>query len=164
MKIICTPTTTNDDDDSSGSSNNNNNHNNYNSDDDRNGHPTHGGADRDLEYLVQADPVRSQSAHTTEPDDVVYEDFDGGAIRKRKKKNSLLQHKLDLQISRTLSAMEANGVGTAFSRVAYGASKLDRMRLEAEMDVENRRIIYLVDDDETVFTATTNLHQSGMEV
>ena len=68
------------------------------------------------------------------------EDFDGGAVRKRKK-DSLGD--LVVRITKTFSAWEA--AETPFSRVAYGASKTDRMRLEAELD--NRT--HLVDDDST---------------
>jgi hypothetical protein len=90
-----------------------------------------------------------------EPDDSAEEDlhldFDGGAVRRRHK--SSIRSGIDLRIARTFSAMESSVI--PFSRVAYGASKADRMRLEAELDHENGRFSYLVDDDETVVTAAT---------
>jgi hypothetical protein len=91
--------------------------------------------------------VPSESGDDEEQDD----EFDGGAIRKRKK--SSLRSEIDTRISRTFSAMEASEV--PFSRTAYGASKTDRMRLEAERDADVSRFTHLVDDDETVVTLAT---------
>jgi hypothetical protein len=81
------------------------------------------------------------------------EEFDGGAIRKRKKDSR--RSGIDLRISRTFSAMESSEV--PFSRVAFGATKTDRMRLEAELEADNGRFTHLVDDDETVVTVATGL-------
>jgi hypothetical protein len=42
-----------------------------------------------------------------------------------------------------------------FSRTAYGVSKIDRMKAEAELYEEGQMMTELYDDDETVFTAST---------
>ena len=100
----------------------------------------------------------SRSSNSVPPvesggDDDPEEDFDGGAIRKRKKDS--LRSGIDIKISRTFSAMEGE---IPFSRVAYGASKTDRMRLEAELETDTARFTHLVDDDETVVTTATGMH------
>jgi hypothetical protein len=83
--------------------------------------------------------------------EVVYEDqeekFDGGAIRRR-------TSDIGIRLTRTYSTMEATPE-MKFSRVAYGASKNDHMRLEAELGSERGRITTLFDDDETVATLST---------
>jgi hypothetical protein len=93
------------------------------------------------------------SINTSEsPDDFENDDeFDGGAVRKRKK-DALGE--LEIRITRTFSARET--AESPFSRVAYGASKTDRMRLEAELD--NRT--HYVDDDETVVTVETRMTEA----
>jgi hypothetical protein len=105
--------------------------------------------------VLQVEPSRSSNsvnlAESAEDED---EEFDGGAIRKRNKDS--LRSGIDLRISRTFSAMESSGI--PFSRVAYGASKTDRMRLEAELDADNSRFTHLVDDDETVVTTANGFH------
>jgi hypothetical protein len=45
-----------------------------------------------------------------------------------------------------------NASAAPFSRVAFGASKTDRMRIEAELFYENNRFTQLFDDDMTVAT------------
>jgi len=92
----------------------------------------------------------NSNAHTTDPE-IVTEDhkekFDGGAIRKR-------TSNIGIRISKTYSTLEtANEV--SFSRVAYGASKSDHMRLEAELGSSVGGIRTLFDDDETVATLST---------
>ena len=83
------------------------------------------------------------------------EEFDGGAIRRRNRDS--VRSGIDIRISRTFSAMESTTT-VPFSRVAYGASKTDRMKLEAELHNENGGLSYLVDDDEeTVYTAASML-------
>lgn len=78
--------------------------------------------------------------------------FDGGAIRKRKK--GAFRNEIDSRISRTFSAMESPS-SNVFIRTAYGATKTDRMRLEAELDAATGSFAHLVDDDETVVTFAT---------
>ena len=99
----------------------------------------------------------SRSNPSTNPsvsgEDEKDDEFDGGAIRRRKKS---LRSGIDIRISKTFSAMEQSEKAP-FSRVAYGATKTDRMRLEAELDVENSRFSHLADDDETVVTLATTL-------
>jgi hypothetical protein len=82
------------------------------------------------------------------------EKFDGGAIRRRKRHS--VSSDIDIRLSRTYSAIESSEV--PFSRVAYGASKTDHMRLEAEMGGDHGRVTTLFDDDETVVTLTTTRH------
>eukprot|EP00980_Cylindrotheca_fusiformis_P014005 scaffold3653_cov124-Cylindrotheca_fusiformis.AAC.8 len=101
----------------------------------------------------QVDRSRSTPSVSTiaTQDDIEDEDkFDGGAVRKRK--NALGE--LEIRITRTFSARET--AESPFSRVAYGASKTDRMRLEAELD---NRTQY-VDDDETVATVETRMTEA----
>ena len=82
------------------------------------------------------------------------ENFDGGAIRRRKRHS--VSSDIDIRLSRSYSAIESSEV--PFSRVAYGASKTDHMRLEAEMGGDQGRVTTLFDDDETVVTLTTTRH------
>ncbi|OEU07833.1 hypothetical protein FRACYDRAFT_250455 [Fragilariopsis cylindrus CCMP1102] len=82
------------------------------------------------------------------------EKFDGGAIRRRKRHS--VSSDIDIRLSRSYSAIESSEV--PFSRVAYGASKTDHMRLEAEMGGDQGRVTTLFDDDETVVTLTTTRH------
>ena len=109
------------------------------------------------EALPAEEPRNSKYPHHksdfVEDDQFYGEDFDGGAIRRRNKDS--LRSGIDVRISRTFSAMEST-TGIPFSRVAYGASKTDRMKLEAELHHENGGLSYLVDDDdETVYTAAS---------
>ncbi|CAJ1934528.1 unnamed protein product [Cylindrotheca closterium] len=84
--------------------------------------------------------------------DVEEEDqFDGGAVRRRKKDPL---GDMEIRLTRTFS-IQKNSEHT-FSRVAYGASKTDRMRLEAELDSRT----HYVDDDETVVTVETRLTEA----
>jgi hypothetical protein len=111
---------------------------------------THNGEDDSVEEGHFNRSRSNPSINTSEsPDDLENDDeFDGGAVRKRKK-DALGE--LEIRITRTFSARET--AETPFSRVAYGASKTDRMRLEAELD--NRT--HYVDDDETVVTVETRM-------
>lgn len=78
------------------------------------------------------------------------DDFtDGGAVRLRTKVSSKTY--FDLRISKTISVMSAKA--TPFSRVAYGATKTDRMRIEAEINQEGPKFTRLMDDDETVISS-----------
>mmetsp|Transcript_42396 Transcript_42396/g.102457 ORF Transcript_42396/g.102457 Transcript_42396/m.102457 type:complete len:2457 (+) Transcript_42396:97-7467(+) len=79
------------------------------------------------------------------------EEFDGGAVRRRKK-DPLSD--MEIRLTRTFSVQK--NAEHSFSRVAYGASKTDRMRLEAELD--NRT--HYVDDEETVVTVETRLTEA----
>ena len=88
------------------------------------------------------------------------DNFDGGAIRKRKK--SSLPTSIDIRLSKSFSVMESSSE-VPFSRTAYGASKTERMRLEAELDADVSRLTHLFDDDETVLTAATGLQTSFAE-
>jgi hypothetical protein len=53
------------------------------------------------------------------------------------------------------SSLTFNASGTPFSRIAFGASKTDRMRVEAELFYQSNQFTHLLDDDETIIT---NLH------
>lgn len=97
---------------------------------------------------IQFEPAfQSINPSGTNESDYHDELFDGGAVRKRKKDRL---GDLVSRITRTFTGKEA--LETPFSRVAYGASKTDRMRIEAELD--NRA--HLGDDDETVVTRMTD--------
>ena len=112
------------------------------------------------EIMQVEESSRSNSNLATGDDDEEDEEFDGGAIRRRKKDS--LPCGIDLRISRTFSAMEASSE-IPFSRTAYGASKMDRMRLEAELDADTSRFTHLMDDDETVVTTATGMYSSYAE-
>ena len=99
--------------------------------------------------FLQVEPSVSEEEEEQQQQE---DDFDGGAIRRRKKNS--LRSGIDHRISRTFSAMESSDI-QPFSRRAYGATKTDRMRVEAELDVDNGRMTHLVDDDETVVTVAT---------
>jgi hypothetical protein len=91
------------------------------------------------------------SASQDEPSDAQDEspDHDGGAVRIRKKSSSHSQS--DMRVTRIRRALGPSDV--PFSRVAYGATKTDRMRLEAELHYETDHHAPFFDDDETVATA-----------
>lgn len=72
---------------------------------------------------------------------------DSGAVRLRTKDSS--RNAFDVRISKTISMMST----TPFSRVAYGATKTDRMRIEAEINQEGFKFTHLMDDDETVISS-----------
>jgi hypothetical protein len=76
---------------------------------------------------------------------------DGGAFHLRAKDS--VRAEIDLRLSRTVSKM--NFMGAPLSRVAYGATKTDRWKAEAEHYQSGARFSHLVDDDETVVTAFT---------
>jgi hypothetical protein len=60
----------------------------------------------------------------------------------------------EIRVSRIVSALGASGI--PFSRVAYGASKTDRMRVEAELvQFEGATLDHFFDDDETIATTST---------
>jgi hypothetical protein len=109
--------------------------------------------------VMQGESSRSNSNLSAGDDDDEDDEFDGGAIRRRKKDS--LPSGIDLRISRTFSAMESSEI--PFSRTAYGASKMDRMRLEAELDADTSRFTHLMDDDETVVTTPTGMHSNYAE-
>jgi hypothetical protein len=111
------------------------------------------------EVIQVEESSRSNSNLSAGDDDDEDDEFDGGAIRRRKRDS--LPSGIDLRISRTFSAMESSEI--PFSRTAYGASKMDRMRLEAELDADNSRFTHLMDDDETVVTTATGMHSSYAE-
>ena len=97
---------------------------------------------------LPASDVRQQSTTEIEVVNEDYEEkFDGGAIRRR-------TSDIGLRLTRTYSTMEAVPE-VRFSRVAYGASKNDHMRLEAELGGDGGRISTLFDDDETVSSLLT---------
>ncbi len=97
---------------------------------------------------LPASDIREQSATEIEVTNEDYEEkFDGGAIRRR-------TSDIGLRLTRTYSTMETTPE-VRFSRVAYGASKNDRMRLEAELGGDGGRITTLFDDDETVASLLT---------
>lgn len=59
-----------------------------------------------------------------------------------------LQHKL-----RNPARTKRSGQGTPFTRVPYGASKIDRMKAEAELQQDENQFASFFEDDETIDTA-----------
>lgn len=55
------------------------------------------------------------------------------------------------------SSLTFDASGAPFSRVAFGASKTDRMRVEAELFHQSNQFTQLFDDDETVVTSLHSL-------
>lgn len=88
-----------------------------------------------------------------EDDEEDQRDFlDEGAVRLRK-------DSLRTGISRRLSRRASMGIGdSSGKRVAYGPSNLDRMKLEAELYYESGRFSHLFEDDDTIVTSGTSLH------
>ena len=80
------------------------------------------------------------------------EDFlDEGAVRVRHKDS--LRDGIEKRLNRRKSVD-----GASLSRVAYGNSKMDRLKAEAELYYDGVRFAHLYDDDETIMTAGTALH------
>ncbi len=100
---------------------------------------------------TQSDELSESVEQPPSGEELKEDEFDGGAIRKRRKDN--FRSEIDTRISRTFSAMESPHAN--FLRTPYGATKTDRMRLEAELDANAGRLTHLVDDDETVVTFAT---------
>lgn len=84
-------------------------------------------------------------------DELENRESDGGAIHLRAKDS--VRAEIDLRLSKTVSKM--NVTGAPLSRVAYGATKTDRWKAEAEHYQSGARFSHLVDDDETVVTSFT---------
>ncbi|KAL3923766.1 MAG: hypothetical protein SGILL_001458 [Bacillariaceae sp.] len=103
-------------------------------------------ADEESTAGAMDQPAMAASAETDAPDD--REPFDGGAIRRRKRQSVGTN-----RINKTFSAMESAEL--PFSRKAYGVSKTDRMKLEAELEADEGWYTNLFDDDETVLTLST---------
>jgi hypothetical protein len=88
--------------------------------------------------------------HLLKRDNADEEKRQESAVRVRTKVRKHRYHAL--RVSRIIASMGPAGV--PFSRVAYGASKLDRMRIEAEA-LNDQGFAYFFDDDETIFTTPT---------
>eukprot|EP00977_Amphora_coffeiformis_P029636 scaffold42062_cov176-Amphora_coffeaeformis.AAC.2 len=71
-----------------------------------------------------------------------------GSVRMQGRRK--LHKKYEERVSKIVAAL--GNSGTPFSRVAYGASKSDRMRVEAEIDTGD----HMFDDDETIMTELTS--------
>ena len=74
-----------------------------------------------------------------------------GSVRIHRRRK--LHKKYEERVSRIVAAL--GNSGTPFSRVAYGASKVDRMRVEAEIDTDEGNY-HIFDDDETITTDLTS--------
>ena len=105
-------------------------------------------AEKSGSSLSEQTPQKNQ---VTEVDDDNSDDEDhgdGSVVRLKRK---------DYTHSKSLATF--NKSGAPFSRVAYGASKTDRMRVEAELFHASNNFTHLFDDDETVATALQ--HRTG---
>jgi hypothetical protein len=94
-----------------------------------------------------------QSAITKDIDDAYELDgeektSDGGGLLHKK---DTVRAAIDSRISKTMTKLTITG--TPLARVAYGATKTDRWRAEAEHYEKGARFSHLVDDEETVITA-----------
>ena len=98
--------------------------------------------------------------HERELDEEIADDSTNGRAVRLKAKDSL-RTEIDMRISKTISAMSIKD--TPFSRVAYGATKTDRMRIEAELNQEGSKITHLMDDDETILSSLYNTKEYSTE-
>lgn len=110
------------------------------------------GRDPDSVDTASDDNLKTSSSQDEASGDLAEEEpeNDTGSMRLGRKSSK----KLDRRVSRIVEALGNNSQQDApFSRVAYGASKLDRMRLEAELQYDNGDYVSpFFDDDETVMT------------
>jgi hypothetical protein len=98
---------------------------------------------------VQVDPPNTTHDDAPPPED---ETPGGGVMHRRSRTSFARQH--EIRVSRIVSALGASGI--PFSRVAYGVSKTDRMRVEAELvQFEGATLDHFFDDDETIATTST---------
>jgi hypothetical protein len=99
---------------------------------------------------IQVDPPNASHDDTPPlPED---ETPGGGVMHRQSRTSFARQH--EIRVSRIVSALGASGI--PFSRVAYGASKTDRMRVEAELvQFEGSTLDHFFDDDETIATTST---------
>jgi hypothetical protein len=91
----------------------------------------------------------SSSQGDSADDEIENQVTDGGAVHMRAKDS--VRAEIDLRLSRTVSKISFSG--SPLARVAYGATKTDRWRAEAEHYQAGARFSHFVDDDETVITA-----------
>jgi len=84
--------------------------------------------------------------------------LDDGAVRVRHKDS--LRTGIEKRLIRRKSAGVGFKASSSLSRVAFGASKTDRMKIEAEMyyNQSSERYSHLYDDDETIGTSGTALY------
>jgi hypothetical protein len=115
------------------------------------------GSDLELASAAGSDAMELDT-NASQGDDAGDEDKDDGdkqdegAVRIRSKK-SFQQSQHDIRVSRIVAALGTTDI--PFSRVAYGATKTDRMRIEAELHKNETAAANFFDDDETVATAQT---------
>jgi hypothetical protein len=88
-----------------------------------------------------------------ENDDEIVDD---GAVRLRHRDS--LRTEIERRLSRRASLGTDIASSASVRRVAYGASKTDRMKVEAELYYSGERFNHLFDDDETIITSGTTLH------
>eukprot|EP00934_Nitzschia_sp_Nitz4_P000702 Nitzschia sp. Nitz4//scaffold22_size323478//2066//9634//NITZ4_000488-RA/size323478-processed-gene-0.433-mRNA-1//-1//CDS//3329542878//702//frame0 len=116
--------------------------------------------DDDDDAASEVPPI--EHTNSTDPynlsEDDPSENMDGGAVRRRKK--DTFRNEIDNKVTRTFSALESTDA--AFLRTPYGATKMDRMRLEAELGAAANRFTRLMDDDETVVTFATGYSEVRM--
>ena len=74
-----------------------------------------------------------------------------GSVRMQGRRK--LHKKYEDRVSKIVAAIGSSG--TPFSRVAYGATKADRMRVEAQIDADEAGH-HMFDDDETIMTEWTS--------
>jgi len=88
-------------------------------------------------------------------DDTASEDnvVDEGAVRVRHKDS--LRDGIEKRLNRRKSMGVDAGDRATISRVAYGASKTDRLKIEAELYNDKTQFAHLYDDDETIVTSGT---------
>lgn len=106
--------------------------------------------------VMELDPSAFQGDNSGDEDEG--RERDEGAVRIRTK--TLQQSHHDIRVSRIVAALGTSDI--PFSRVAYGATKTDRMRIEAELHKNDSHVENFFDDDETVATAPSQQTIAGM--
>lgn len=110
-----------------------------------------------IEAQLGDGPVDSSSVapidNSNSEEDDEEEDTDEGAVRIISRTGKRDQH--DQRMARIIDALGPSGI--PFSRVAFGANKMDRMRIEAELRNEVSHFGHFFEDDETIATSPTLL-------
>lgn len=114
-----------------------------------------GGSEVELAQVVTGSMNVEGNAIDDSNDNMAADLHDEGAVRVRHKDS--LRDGIQKRLNRRKSAGIGSGDSASLSRVAYGASKTDRLKIEAELYYDGARLAHLYDDDETMVTSGTTL-------